>query len=220
MSSTATTCCICLTEYGVDESPFALSCGHHVHSDCMLRMCLNGPTPARCPYCRASLGSAATDLDNLDDLDDFEESEESSEEEETEVAAGPQIPQWMRVQWVSPMPGRPTSLRLQRIQQDVVKKLLSRANNRGAPDILKRCSEGLKRLKADLAAARADAKVCKSGRSRKTVKETLRLLKRKDALVQKLERRVLAHMRNTLVKCQKSQNVVNYFWLHPIADVR
>ena len=212
MNSTATTCCICLSEYGVDESPFALSCGHHVHSDCMLRMCLNGPTSARCPYCRASLGSATTDLD------DFEESEESSEEEETEVAAGPQLPQWMRIGWVSPMPGR-TNFRWQRIQQGVVKKLLSRATNRGAPDILKRCSEGLKRLKADLAAARADAKVCKGGRSRKTVKETLRLLKRKDVLIQKLERRALAHMKKTLVKCQKSQNVVNYFWLHPIADV-
>ena len=175
-------------------------------------MCLNGPTSARCPYCRASLGSATTDLD------DFEESEESSEEEETEVAAGPQLPQWMRIGWVSPMPGR-TNFRWQRIQQGVVKKLLSRATNRGAPDILKRCSEGLKRLKADLAAARADAKVCKGGRSRKTVKETLRLLKRKDVLIQKLERRALAHMKKTLVKCQKSQNVVNYFWLHPIADV-
>lgn len=152
------------------------------------------------------------------DSDDFEESEESSDEEETAVAAGPQLPQWMRIQWVSPMPGRPNSLRLQRIQQGVVKKLLSRANNRGAPDILKRCSKGLKCLKADLVAARADAKVCKSGRSRRTVNETLRLLKRKDAHIQRLERRILAHMKKTLVKCQKSQNVVNYFWLHPITD--
>jgi len=216
MNSTVTTCCICLAEYEASETPFALSCGHRVHSECMLRLCLNGESSsARCPYCRASLGSPSADFEDLEDSGD---SEESDDDDETEAESGPQLPQWMRLQWAAPTPGRFVNLRLQRIQQGVVKKLLKRANNKGAPDILKRCAEGLKRLQSNLAAARAEAKLSKNARTRRTVADTLRLLKRKEAHIRCLERRTLSYMRQTLLKLQKSQNVVNYFWLHPISD--
>jgi len=188
----------------------------------MLRLCLNGRESARCPYCRASLVAREGPGDD-EDIFEESDSDDDSIEEETErgttdvgrAVVGPQLPQWMRLRW---KPEDICDARTRRIQESVLKKMLSRASNKRAPEVLKRCSEEQTRLKKDLVSARAKARLCKSGKSRRTVRETLRVLKQQDALVQRAERRLQAHKRKVLLRCQKSQNVVDYFWLKPLAD--
>ena len=211
MNTTAGTCCICLTEYSENDTPFDLSCGHCVHSDCMLRLCLNGGASVRCPYCRASL--VVDDEDSGESDDDFE-SDVVIGESVPHIEEGPLLPQWMRVQWQLLATGR--SLR---VQEGVVKKLLNRASSKRAPDILKRCANEQKVLQKDLVQARVVVKQSKRGKPCKTVRETLRLLKHKEDQVHKAERRLHAHKKNVLLRCQKSQNVVNYLWFHPLGEV-
>jgi len=206
MNSTAGMCCICLTEYGENEIPFELSCGHQIHSECMLRLCLNDMSSVRCPYCRASLNNENSASEDSNDSD--------ADTEIVEVVAPP-MPQWMRLRWQPLATGRSMQ-----IQECVVKKLLSRASSKRAPDVLKRCYIEQKQLKKNLESARARVKQCKRGKSCRTVRETLQLLKKIENLVLIAERRLRAHMKAVLTRCQRSQNVVNYFWLYPISDAQ
>lgn len=213
-NSTTATCCICLSEYGENETPFQLACGHRVHSDCMLRLCLCSRDSARCPYCRASLATRL--LESEDDFEGLSDSGSESEENEPDanIEEGPELPQWMALIWTPFATGI-----LLRRQEGVVKNLLKRAGSKRAPDVLKRCSEKQKQLQKDLVEARALVKKMKRGRACQTVQQTLRLLKRQENGVRTAERRLHAHKREVLHKCQKSQTTVNYLWLHPLADV-
>ncbi len=100
-----------------------------------------------------------------------------------------------------------------------MKKLFQRARNKLAPAVLKRCAEEHKRLSEDLVAARKDEIKYKSGRSQKTVKETLAGLKQKRTATQKAELRVEGHLKRAWQRCVNSNAVCDYFRAHPLAQV-
>jgi hypothetical protein len=155
-------------------------------------------------------------LESEDEFEGLSDSGSESEENEPDanIEEGPELPQWMTLIWTPFATGI-----LLRRQEGVVKNLLKRAGSKRAPDVLKRCSEKQKQLQKDLVEARALVKKMKRGRACQTVQQTLRLLKRQENGVRTAERRLHAHKREVLHKCQKSQTTVNYLWLHPLADV-
>ena len=200
-STTAESCCICLSEYAPHENPFELPCGHRVHSGCMLRLCLSHGNNPRCPYCRALVRG------NEDELETEDESDMSSE-------ASQELPQWRRLTWFAPASSRSTWIRRQ-----VMKRHFQRARNKRAPAVLKRCAEEHRRLSGDLLAARQDEAAYRSGRPQKTVKETLARLSQKTTAVRKAEARIEAHSRRAWQRCTGSSAVCGYLSMHPLAEV-
>ena len=203
-STTILTCCICLSEYAPHESPFELSCGHRVHSGCMLRLCLSHGDDARCPYCRAQVSTGADE-----DSDTEDESIDTSSEDLQEM-----LPQWRRLTWF-----RPASRNTLRVRGQVMKRLFQRARNKLAPAVLKRCAEEHKRLNESLLTAKKEEAKYKSGRSQKTVKGTLAELKQRETAIRKAEHRVEVHLKRAWLRCTNSSAVIDYLKVHPLAEV-
>lgn len=208
-STTASSCCICLNEYDAQESPFELSCGHRLHSSCMLRFCLSRAEEPRCPYCRAPVRLGRQG----DDEDDFPTEDESAEE--SSAASLGELPQWQQLSW-GRHPPRGHALRVRR---EVVRRMLQRARNKHAPAVLKRCADEHRRLAGALLSAKKDEAKYKGGRAGKTVKETLARLRDKRSATLRAEQRLGAHLKRVLNRCQGSHAVVEYLRAHPLAEV-
>jgi hypothetical protein len=202
-NTTEETCCICLQEYTAAQEAFSLACGHSVHADCMLRLCLarNGGI-SRCPYCRAPLFT--TDGDD-DALSDSTVSTTQDEEDEME-------PQWMRVSWREGGSQR-------HVQEKIAKLLLDRGRNRRAPGVLRRCSEKHKQLINHLARLRSDFQKLKSRRHGGTLEGALGLLRARELEIRRAKEKLYTHKRHTLRRCQTSPTVIDYFESHPLAEV-
>lgn len=215
-STTTLTCCICLSEYATSESPFELSCGHCVHAGCMLRLCLNRGEEARCPYCRAQVHIQTSHSMNIPTEEESTNvpTEDESVDSSSDGSEVEEMPQWQRLAF-----GRHTTMHMLRIRKQVMKKLFQKGRNKGAPLLLKRCSEEQKRLTDALLAATREVAKYKTSGSRKPVREALFGLKEREAAVEKAARRISVHSRKALMRCVGNRSVRDYLRQHPLVEV-
>jgi len=208
-NTTEETCCICLTEYSDHDARFTLACGHHVHSDCMLRVCLTRTGDVRCPYCRAqlSIGSRAETTEET-------EVETESEDGISGVIEEPGSSQWTSLEWTDL-----ASSRRSKLQETIVRRMFGRARCIRAPGVLKRCSEKYRDLLREVADLRSSSNQFKQSKARGTVKEVLVQVQRYQKKLLALDKKIKTHLKSSLRRCQGSVSVVEYFQRYPLAHV-
>lgn len=206
---TAQQCCICLTPYGQDEPPYRLTCGHFVHSACMLAGCLVSVDDHKCPYCRAVVGARRHGAADDDDGDIFED-DEGSEISEGEVALAELMPQWRRVNcgpWLHSSERR----RLQGVAQ----RLLERSQNKGAPPALRRYGDSVKAAAAELATERAKRRHFHARQLRQTAAAVVAADAALGGAVRRAQQRLFAARRALVLRCRKSRTCWRYLAEHP-----
>ena len=214
---TEDSCCICLGSYDPTGSDrFTLSCGHHIHSSCMLRYCL-GTASRRCPLCRRSPRPWNESPDEMPISDqDIEEIEESSDEDASgsDDEGDSDQPQWLQLRWCSQ-----TSPRYMRIQKGVVAALLRRAKSARAPAVLKRCLDRHRALLEEVVKRRREFKQSASKMSRVTVQQAVELHRRLSSELKKATRTYQRHHGMVLKKCQSSSTIRDYLCLYPLQEI-
>lgn len=222
-------CCICLGSYDlVGSDRFVLSCGHHIHSSCMLRYCL-GTSSRRCPLCRRSPrpwgessaetsapgpDTEALEYGPLEETDNETEGEIEGETEGSDDGSESDQPQWLRLTWCAQ-----ASSQSMRIQKGVVALLLRRAKSARAPAVLKRCLQRHRALKGEVVKRRRELKQSASSTTRSSIQRAVELHRRLSSEVKKAIRTYQRHHELVLKRCQASSTIRDYFCLYPLQEI-
>ena len=210
---TLETCCICLAAYMAEDAPFVLSCGHGVHSHCMLRLCLTDGGRHRCPYCRAP--AARTTDEAPTDLDSVDSDSEADSESDDELTPPPQpAPQWLSLTFWPQAQGQ-----VKRRQEAIVKRVLQKARCKDAPRVLKSCAASYAAALQRRAAQRESHRRLKSSRAKGTVVEVLSALRKSHRATHACERKLGAQLYRCLQRCRNSAACREFLARHPPARV-
>ena len=198
--ATSEACCICLMDYEPPEQPFTLSCGHAVHSHCMLRLCLTSAGSHRCPYCRNVLRDSTTETTSTDS-----DSEDIPVPQLAPVAGA----QWLRLTWSRHAHGP-----RRRQQELVAKRVLEKGRRRDAPWTLRRYAAAHAELrKRSVEQTRTHAKL-KVSRAKGTMSEVLVALRKSSQATEKLRQQISRQLEQSLLRIRADLACREFLNLH------